>query len=127
MAERFLKMKSGSVYRWSPTLAKRKDSMVVDGYAAAAFFRSIGVSNDITEKYAARPIDAPAPEKKRTTTRNRPKAKTEPAIDLATEPELPLEEPASEAAPEVTTGVVITNEEATMDIIGELLQRGTNV
>jgi hypothetical protein len=55
--ERFLRMKSGAVYRYSPALAKRRDAVLVDGFAAARHYRSIGVKNDITEKYPEREMD----------------------------------------------------------------------
>lgn len=138
MAERFLKMKSGAVYRYSAALAKRKDAIVVDGHTAAAYFRSMGVENDITEKYGERAIDVPVAGKKRTTTRSKPKAAAEPKPDPAIEPPLPFgggegegdgdEGGGEEAeAPAQVTGVVMTDEAASMDVIGELLKRGTDV
>lgn len=136
MAERFLKMKSGAVYRYSAALAKRKDAIVVDGHTAAAYFRSMGVENDITEKYGERAIDVPVAGKKRTTTRSKPKAAAEPKPDPVTEPPLPFgegegdgDEGGGEEAKEPTqvTGVVMTDEAASMDVIGELLKSGTNL
>lgn len=52
--EKFIRVPSGAIYRWSTKLARRKDGVVVDGHAAADYFRSRGVKNDITERYPKR-------------------------------------------------------------------------
>ncbi len=74
--ERFLKMKTGAVYRYSAMLAKRRDAVIVDGYAAAEYFRSIGSENEITKKFPKRDIDTPAPKTGKPRRKASPKAKT---------------------------------------------------
>lgn len=100
--ERFLRVKSGAVYRYSEQLAERKDAIVVDGHTAAEYFRSIGAENDITKKYPERDVD-------RASTKAPSRRKTAP------EPEaLPV------------SGVIMTDEAASMDVIGELLRKDGN-
>tara|TARA_R110000772_G_scaffold235182_3_gene346791 strand:- start:7910 stop:8227 length:318 start_codon:yes stop_codon:yes gene_type:complete len=59
--KKFLRVKSGAVYHYSDRLAKRSDAIVVDGHAAAAYFRSIGSVNKITKAYPERKIDSGVP------------------------------------------------------------------
>lgn len=49
--EQFIRLKSGTVYRYSDALFKRKDAVIVTGQEAADFFRSVKTENDITKKY----------------------------------------------------------------------------
>lgn len=73
--ERFLRVKSGAVYRYSEALAKRRDALLVDGHAAADYYRSIGVKNDITEKYPPREEAIPVQRPRSVQRRPSPKSK----------------------------------------------------
>ena len=91
--ERFLKMKSGAVYRYTEALAKRKDAMLVDGFAAAEYYRKLGVENDITQAYPAREIDAGAiPDKPRRPPRNQTKRASKKTAVVVSDEEVPSED-----------------------------------
>ena len=75
--EKFIRVSNGVVYRYSEKLMKRRDALVVDGQAAADYFRSIGVENDITKKYPESELTRGVPEPRATkTTRRVPKKET---------------------------------------------------
>ena len=69
--ERFVRVSNGAVYRYSPTLAKRKDATIISGLAAADYFRAQGAENDITKKYPESELTrgVPEPPAKKTTRR----------------------------------------------------------
>lgn len=76
--EKFIRVSNGCVYRYAPMLMKRRDAQVVNGQTAADYFRSIGVSNDITEKYPPSELTRGVPEPPaRKTTRRVPKKATD--------------------------------------------------
>jgi hypothetical protein len=52
---KFLQVRSGAVYAWSPALAKAPGSFVVNAQVAADWFRTLGSTNHITDAYP--PLD----------------------------------------------------------------------
>ena len=64
--DKFIRVKSGSIYRWTEMLMKRRDAVEVDGHTAAKYFRDQGIENDITAKYplATQAIPTPKPASK---------------------------------------------------------------
>lgn len=91
--ERFLRLKSGAVYHYTDTLAKRKDAIVIDGPAAAEYFRGINSENAITKKYPARDIDAGVPKRKAPASRGKKRSESQPAPDPQPAPEPAIAEP----------------------------------
>lgn len=119
---RFIRLQDGTIYGYTSLLAKRRDATIVDGYAAAQWFKSQGVENEVTRAYPdTAPLDVkqaarriiPASEKpnrnvvKAEQKRARAAKMEERAVKLrrmkeadrqrlpdpVVEPELPLEEP----------------------------------
>ena len=41
--DKFIRVKSGSIYRWTEMLMKRRDAVEVDGHTAAKYFRDQGI------------------------------------------------------------------------------------
>lgn len=68
--ERFIRLPDGTIYGYTSMLAKRRDATIVDGYAAAQWFKSQGVENEVTRRFVAtapldqRPAPKPAPARK---------------------------------------------------------------
>jgi hypothetical protein len=52
--KRFLQTRKGAVYHWGEALAKAPGAFEVDGYVAAAYFRSLGVENSVTKEFPPR-------------------------------------------------------------------------
>lgn len=53
--ERYIRLRDGTIYGYTPLLAKRRDAVIVDDYAAAQWYRSQGITNELTEKYPNAP------------------------------------------------------------------------
>lgn len=70
MDDRFIRVKSGAVYRFSERLLKRKDAVIVTGQEAADYYRSINSENEITAKWPAKKHSALRPQA------NKPSAKS---------------------------------------------------
>lgn len=49
--ERYIRLKDGDIYGYTEILARRKDAVIVDAYAAAQGFRAMGVSNELTARF----------------------------------------------------------------------------
>lgn len=60
--KKFIRVKSGAVYRWTPMLAKRKDAIIVGPQEYADWTRAQGAENEFTKKYPERE-GIPAPKK----------------------------------------------------------------
>lgn len=59
---RFIRLPDGTIYGYTSLLAKRRDVTIVDGYAAAQWFKSQGVENDVTREFPdTAPLDPPRP------------------------------------------------------------------
>lgn len=62
--EKFIRVKSGAVYRWTPLMAKRRDAILVGPQEMADWHRSIGTESEYTKKYPERG-GIPTPDKRK--------------------------------------------------------------